>query len=629
VNSSSRGHASITPTLAKKAMMLKLSSHPHHDGSELYVPNPPRALGDQVRVRVRVPKAFGAPVSVFVRALNDNEARFTPLSPLKTAPRRDVDAVWWEGSLSAENPVTRYRFLVNAADGSALWLNGAGLSASEPVDALDFRMTTYPSAPAWANDQVVYQIFPDRFARSKRAGKREVPDWASPAHWTDSVVARGPRTQVQFFGGDLDGVAEHLDHIQSLGATLIYLTPFFPAQSNHRYDASTFDWVDPALGGDGALVRLVRAAHERGMRVIGDLTTNHTGALHEWFQRAYGNPDAPESDFYYWKNAEQTDYIAWYGVRSLPKLNWNSPELRRRFVEGPDSVVARWLKPPFQLDGWRIDVANMTGRLGRDDLNLEIQRTIRRTMSEVAPDTVLYAESTNDAGPDLDGSGWHGTMSYAGFTRPVWHWLRTPGPGGDVEFGIPYEGRPRISAESLLDAYRHFTATYPWPVRLASLNAIDTHDLARFAQRADAATQRIALGLSMALPGTPMLFAGDEFGLAGENGEHSRTPLPWGEAPALAEDYRSAAALRAAHPALRNGSLRWLYAHDDALLFVREDKDTRLLVLAGRGPVQIQIPGEDLRGAERVLGDASLVDGVEHEIKSTQATFTVWNLQYA
>ncbi len=186
-----------------------------------------------------------------------------------------------------------------------------------------------------------------------------------PCSWdTTPVEGAGPRTPYQFYGGDLGGIIEKLDHIQQLGADVIYLTPFFPARSNHRYDASTFASVDPLLGGDQALVELVEAAHARGLKVMGDLTANHSGDAHEWFRRALAEPDSEEAGYYYF-NDDHTGYESWYGVPSLPKLNWTSEGLRERFVLADDSPVARWLKPPFNLDGWRIDVGNMTGRLGR------------------------------------------------------------------------------------------------------------------------------------------------------------------------------------------------------------------------------------------------------------------------
>ena len=194
-----------------------------------------------------------------------------------------------------------------------------------------------------------------------------------------------PARSQQFYGGDLDGVIDKLDHLVSLGVDLLYLTPVFPAASNHRYDAASFDRVDPLLGGDEAYIRLIEAAHARGIRVIGDLTSNHSGDTHEWFRAAHGNPGAPEQEFYYFTDAGNTEYVSWLGYESLPKFDWSSRELRDRFVEGEDSVVARWLKPPFGTDGWRLDVANMTGRLGAVDLNPEVRQLCGRRWSGSTP----------------------------------------------------------------------------------------------------------------------------------------------------------------------------------------------------------------------------------------------------
>jgi alpha-glucosidase len=186
-----------------------------------------------------------------------------------------------------------------------------------------------------------------------------LPDWAIPCAWDDPVVGRGPQTPYQVYGGDLDGIAERLDHVQSLGANTVYLTPIFPARSSHRYDAAAFDAVDALLGGDRALHRLADAVHDRGMRLPGDITTNHCGATHPWFTAAAASPGAPEREMFYFG---QSGYESWLGVESLPKFNWASEELRRRFFAGPQSVAARWLDA---FDGWRVDVANMTRPAGR------------------------------------------------------------------------------------------------------------------------------------------------------------------------------------------------------------------------------------------------------------------------
>ena len=157
------------------------------------------------------------------------------------------------------------------------------------ADADDFVLTTDPGGPEWHLGSVVYEIFPDRFAASGSAVSD--PAWAVRRNWDEPPTGRGKETRFELYGGDLGGIEARLDHVEKLGANVLYLTPFFPAGSTHRYDASSFEHVDPLLGGDEALGSLVRAAHARGMRMVGDLTLNHSGAGHEWF--------ASERDFYY------------------------------------------------------------------------------------------------------------------------------------------------------------------------------------------------------------------------------------------------------------------------------------------------------------------------------------------
>ena len=198
------------------------------------------------------------------------------------------------------------------------------------------------------------------------------------------------------YGGDLDGIARRLDHIAALGANTVYLTPFFPARSNHRYDASAFDRVDPLLGGDAALARLAAAVHGRGWRLLGDLTTNHTGDGHPWFtDRA--------RDFYYFRPGG--GYESWLGYPSLPKLNWGSAELRRRFTDGDPALARRAVR----LDGWRVDVANMTGRRGADDWTHEVAALLRRAVARGSPGRA----ADRRARPRRDRPTWTGTAGTA------------------------------------------------------------------------------------------------------------------------------------------------------------------------------------------------------------------------
>ncbi|GAB3550387.1 maltodextrin glucosidase [Arthrobacter tumbae] len=590
---------------------------PHHDGSALYVPLAP-SLGAAVPVRLRVPHAFGSVERVFVRSLRDAEPHYDEAVLLGTEGAWD----WWEASVLLVNPVTRYRFLFEVAGvgGSSWhWLNAEGFFHRDTPDVHDFQLVSHEPAPTWARSGVIYQIFPDRFGRSSSAAAREVPDWAVPCEWGTPVQPTGPDTPYQFYGGDLDGITERLDHIQSLGATVVYLTPFFPARSNHRYDASTFTRVDPLLGGDKALIRLVEAAHARGLKVIGDLTTNHTGDAHEWFRTASSDPASEEAGFYYFSE-DGSEYASWFGVPSLPKLNWLSPALRERFVSGPASVVARFLHAPFNLDGWRIDVANMTGRHGDVDLNRSVASAVRSTMRSVNPDTLLLAESTNDAAQDFDGDTWHGAMTYSNFTRPLWQWLAGSTADQVNFFGTPLPGPNRIPAEQFVELHSVFAAAFPWQVRTQNMIALNTHDTARASTVMVPGGQLIGLGILFSMPGIPTLFAGDEFGLEGVNGEDSRTPMPWDALSAEHQDLYDAVAhlgrLRREVPALVEGGLRWVYARGDLLVYVREHAAASVLVVASRSGFDgVKVP-LDLLGVP--------LDGQATDLWSTGSVSAEW-----
>lgn len=615
---------------------------PHHDGSPLFVSNDAPVLGEMVTVRLRVPVGFGPLDAVRTRSNPDHEPEWTDAVRLGVSDGWE----WWEAPITVRNPRHGYRFVLLHADGGIQWLNQTGLHRIETRDDDDFALVAHPAPPAWLHESVMYQVFPDRFARSGQADEHEAPDWAIPASWDDPVDPVSPGRGGQFYGGDLPGITEHLDHLVSLGVNLLYLTPIFPAASNHRYDASSFDRIDPLLGGEAAYIELIEAAHARGIRVIGDLTSNHSGDRHEWFRAAYGHPGAPEQEYYYFTDAENTAYESWLGHSSLPKFDWSSPELRERFVTGEDSIVAKWLKPPFGIDGWRIDVANMTGRLGAVDLNAEVRGLFAETVRRVNPDAILLGESTNDAASDLQGDGWHGAMTYPSFTRPLWGWLSAPSGipyaewDGTVTtepwfFTQPLGGIPRYTARDFVDAATRFTAGMPWRVRLGNMQPLDTHDTARFATNAAPGTVPVAVGLSMTLPGVPVVFAGDEFGLTGADGESSRTPMPWGSEgdPVVAERlelYRSLVALRREHPVLATGGLRWLHVDDETIVFVRESAEESVLVLATRGGADVELPAGAVvvAGAEALFGDATLASASDGAVLLAVdgPAFAAWSL---
>ena len=585
---------------------MSLLHEPHHDGSPTYLDEEAPALGSRVTVRLRT--AADDPVEqVWVRTTYDAEPVFHPCR----AVAREEHTTWWEGSLPVHNPVTHYRFLLADAAGHQRWLTAAGIAEHDLSDTFDFRLTVHEPAPDWGRDGVVYQVFPDRFARSAAADERATPDWAVPADWEDTVIyaPTDPRTPLQLFGGDLDGIVEHLDHVARVGATILYTTPVFPGESNHRYNASTFDGVDPLLGGDAAYERLARAVHDRGWRLLGDLTTNHTGDTHEWFVRASAEPDGPTRGWYCF--GPDGRYECWMGHHTLPKLNLTDPGLREAMVEGPDSVVARWLRPPYDVDGWRIDVANMTGRLGAVDVNHEVARAVRRTAQAERPDALVIGEHNHDASGDLDGDGWHGTMNYSGFSWPVWSWLRAADSPA-LAFGrpLPVPARPGPLVQR---TFREWLARYGWRAASTSWNILGSHDSARIRTvTQDAARHRVAAGLQFTLPGVPMIFAGDEIGLEGVLGEDSRRPMPWQHRErwdtTTLEAYAALARARREHVALRRGGLRWAHVDDDTLVFVREHPEGDVLVAARRaaGPA-VRLPAGQLLGADGGLDGTVVV----------------------
>ncbi|NNU28443.1 glycoside hydrolase family 13 protein [Isoptericola sediminis] len=596
---------------------------PHHDGSAVHVPPGTPRLGDSVLVRVRVPRDSGVE-RVWVRSVRDGEPRLTEATP---DAGTDADR-WFTADVVVHNPVTPYRFLLDGPGGYR-WLNGRGVHDRDVSDAGDFRLTTHAPGPAWMGEGLVYQIFPDRFARSAAADARPVPDWAVAAQWEDEPAGTGVLAGTQYYGGDIDGIVEHLDHLAALGVGTVYLTPVFPGRSNHRYDASTFHEVDPLLGGDEAYARLAEAVHARGMRLMGDITTNHTGEGHEWFATALADPDSPEHAMYVWADpsGDTTDvsttasgehYASWLGFGSLPKLDWGAPETWRRMVTDPDAPIGRYLRPPFELDGWRVDVANMTGRWADQDRTHAVARELRAAIERERPDGALIAEHFHDAIEDLRAGGWHANMNYTGFTRPAWSWLAAEGSPAAAH-GLPVAGARRPGG-AMVAAMREFDSAVPWSVTARQWNMLGSHDTPRLRTTVDSdAAAEVAAALLFTYPGTPVVFAGDEIGATGDNGEHARTTMAWDEEARgggprwdaeILERYQRLSAMRRGSAALRDGGLRWAVVEDDAVVFLRETPSERVLVVLARGPwAGTVLPGHLLDpGAqrERLYGDVGL-----------------------
>ena len=601
-----------------------LSEAPHHDGSDLYVSNSAPKIGDKVTLRVRVPKGYTFD-EAYIRLYEDAEPRTHKLEE-KSSSKTER---WFEVKIQITNIHTIYRF-VFVGENKYEWLNAKGLFDHDVHSNNDFQIVAIPENPKWINKSVFYQIFPDRFARS---GKINInPDWAYPRDWNELPRGRSKYTGQELYGGDLYGIEDKLDYLTDLGINGIYLTPIFPSRSNHRYDATTFDEVDPILGGDKAFKSLISSAKKKKIRILGDLTSNHCGVGHEWIITAKKNKSSKERSFFYWDKSIKWGYVGWFGLESLPKFNYSSKALRKAVYEGKNSIVKKWISPKFGMAGWRIDVGNMTGVQGAENHHVEVMQGIRKAMADVDPNTWLVAENGDFVASDLNGLGWQGAMNYQGFMRPFWNWMnRNPEITGGFQ-GLPF-AMPKIDGEQFFASIQEFNASIPWRSLTASMLILDSHDTARFRTvvLGDRNAHLAAMTMLLTYPGVPSIFAGDEIGLEGSWGEDSRRTINWDDRSGWDVDFyasiKKLIKLRKESPALINGGLRWVAVEKDYLAYLRESKDQSLLILIARSAVkaEIDLSKYGYSVAETLYGETA--NGDKITIDSKSATEGIWLLK--
>lgn len=584
----------------------------HHDGSEKYVSDLVPRLGETVQVRLRL--AQRAPVrEVYLRTAPDGEQALTPMRHVASEP----PVQWWAADLVVNEPRVHYRFVIVADDG--IWfLSAAGIMAHPPLEAADFCLLADYAPPAWVRESVFYQIFLDNFANGdptldptpdsfEYAGQRpRTFPWGQPLP-EDAFYARS------YYGGDLPGIVQHLDHLAALGVNALYLTPVFHSYSCHRYDVVDYAAVDPILGGDEALAALRAALDVQGMRYILDMVPNHCGMAHPWFLAAQADREAAEYEFFLFTR-HPDEYQYWAYTRHLVLLNYQSAELRRRMYGRPDAAFRRWLRPPYAADGWRVDVGNMLGRQGAIQLNAEVIREIRAAVKTTRPDAYLMGENFHDASAQLQGDQWDGVMNYDGFSRPLLHWLAgfTMGALGfkkTIASPVPF------ATTALETVWRTRRAAIPWLVALQQFNVLGSHDTHRIRSvlSGNDALHRLAVIVQMTFPGVPCIYYGDEIGMVDTptTMTRSRGCMIWDEAHwnhDLLRFYRDIVALRRRSPVLQRGGFQVLLVDDDTLAYQREGTAGRFLVIAHRG--ETPRPAGDLPVAHGGIPDGARF--VEH-----------------
>lgn len=450
-------------------------------------------------------------------------------------------------------------------------------SAVNPAVDPAFASPVEARTPEWVKDAVFYQIFPDRFARSETVAKpSNLEPWDTPP------------TTFGYKGGDLVGIAENIDYLADLGITAIYLNPIFASAANHRYHTHDYFQVDPILGGNAGLRKLLDVAHTRGIRVILDGVFNHASRGFYQFNHALENGHAsPYLDWFYFSDFpvraynEYPNYAAWWNLPALPKFN-TSTQAVREFLW---SVGRYWLE--FGIDGWRLDVPEEIN----DD---EFWREFRRQVKSVNPEAYICGEIWTNASRWLQGDQFDSVMNYL-FTRCCLAFFVQ-----DIDFGA-LDGTgisgwlERVDAGTFLRSIQDLLSLYPREITGAQLNLLNSHDTARYINiaRGDESALRLATLFQMSYPGAPCIYYGDEIGLGGGKDPDSRRSFPWDKSrwnSSLQTFFKKAIDARHDHPALRRGSFDPIYAQGPLFIFGRQDKEEKMVVVLNTSNETVTVP---------------------------------------
>ncbi len=557
----------------------------HHDSSQRYLSNPLPAIGERITARIRVSSAADIR-ALYLRSRPDGEWRRIRMT--KTDSDHYYD--WWSAELPISMRHNNYCFHFLTETGS-FYFNQFGVSPVDSPDWFNFTVLGDYDAPLWAREQVFYQIFPERFANGEPGNDRQSGEptlMGKPVirrEWGDLPRPFEESRNVDFFGGDLQGITYNLDYLADLGVTAIYLNPIFDAESNHYYLVRDFNRIAQSLGGDDSLSELRRAMSARDMKLILDFTPNHIGFHHPWVIAAREDPDSPEAQYFY-RHPDSGEIESWLGVKYLVKLNYNSQRLRGLIYRDQDSAMRKWLRPPYSIDGYRLDVANMTGNFWHTQRDSEVWREMRAAIKEENAQAYMMGEYFQDSSAHLQGDELDASMNYQGFNTPLRRWLGKGDHG--VAQNEPFGDRNPLPTADMALQWRQYLTAIPYVIALQQFNQIGSHDISRPLRVADGDRDLVKAGaaLLMAFPGAPCIYYGDEVGLDGGHDPDNRRCMPWDEREwdqDLRAYHQKLISIRKRSDALKNGGFQMLYAAEDLIAFQRQCLAEQIIVVAYRG----------------------------------------------
>lgn len=554
----------------------------YSDGTDNFLsPSNPK-FGQYITVKIRVLE--NNPIKkIFLRTIPNGEAKY---EEMKYTLKGNFQVYFIKIKLDTYK--LNYRFKI-VCDRKIYWLNAYGVCSYSPTDDMDFKIIANFKSPFWINTSVFYQIFPDTFYKSGNIdfsckNYKYMNRKPKLLKWTEEPREFSKSFNMDFYGGNLKGISDKIAYLKELGVNAIYLNPIFQAPSNHRYDIQDYFKIDPLLGTNKDFLALVKKLHKNKIRIILDGVFNHCGVACRWFNKnkfyeengAFQDMKSPFSEFYTFSK-HPTKYYCWNKVKTLPKFNYKSKKLRNIIYKDENSVLKFWIKK-YNIDGWRLDVANMLARQDGYQENRSVLSEMRTELKSINEDAYFLGEHFFDASNILQGDCLDATMNYLGFTLPVRKWLSLKENQEEID---------EITTEDFAQQLALVRSKISWQIALIQFNLINCHDLPRLSYIIDDARKNmLSIILLMTYIGVPSIYYGDEIALNGElSSESSRRPMEWDHKKwntKIQKLYQELILLRKSNKALVKGGIKVLYSKDNIFCYARFYKNDIVIVIVNR-----------------------------------------------
>ncbi|MFC4386762.1 glycoside hydrolase family 13 protein [Gracilibacillus marinus] len=479
---------------------------------------------------------------------------------------------YWKITVEPEFRRLRYGFRCIDINDNEIIYTEKGFFNRVPTDINSYFCFPYIHAvdlfkePEWVKDTVWYQIFPDRFANGDSTINPE-----STLPWGSEEPS-----QTNIFGGDFQGIIDHLDYLVELGINGIYMTPIFKAYSNHKYDTIDYFEIDPQFGDKETFRKLIKECHDRGIKVMLDAVFNHSGYYFEPFQDVIKNQESsPFKDwFHIWNYPIKTEgypnYDAFGFVASMPKLNTANQKVKEYLLD-----VGKYWVEEFDIDGWRLDVAN--------EVDHTFWREFRKAVKEIKKDVYILGEIWHDAIKWLQGDQFDAVMNYP-FTKSA----------------VDYFATQKMDSTEFMDSITKVLHMYPQNVNEVSFNLLGSHDTARVLTMANNNKERLKLLFlfQFSFIGSPCIYYGDEIGMDGGGDPGCRKCMVWNEEEQdkeMFEFVRTLIQLRRDVPAFGNlSNFQFIKAEGNVVIYSKMKGNQELHFIINNSHLQTNITLEHL-----------------------------------